>query len=395
MDLSTTRRLKRVVKLFCLGCILMAVVANAVLLLQTSASAVVADGADAVRPHLIPPSRSSSSSTSNNKPQLLSNMTLRDYLVHPDGIHLAFAPSFFGFYGYFGALAGIEDELFPDHHEDATWNGTTSSDQSTTTRGAAAAGSGRSPLLLQTIKSVAGASAGAMAAIVLAAGVSPRAAAEFCSTVKLGDFVDFPGILAAFRGDKFEYVMSDFLRRASPLQSLQLEHALVPVAVSGFDLQSMETKIMKRGSMARAARASACFPTLFQPVGWIDGESGDDYLFIDGGLGDQSGLAGLAVDGQDVELGKSKRVVNMVVGDFQWKRPLGPSAMPAGLDASSVLSISIQKLPPCGPLSMSNGPLAVIAARAAMRATLDLPLFLGKEEGHYELHIDASSFIPS
>ncbi len=44
---------------------------------------------------------------------------------------------------------------------------------------------------------------------------------------------------------------------------------------------------------------------------------------------------------------------------------------------------------------MSNGPRAVDAARAAMKATLDAPLFLGDEEGHYELHIDASSFITS
>jgi hypothetical protein len=43
---------------------------------------------------------------------------------------------------------------------------------------------------------------------------------------------------------------------------------------------------------------------------------------------------------------------------------------------------------------MKNGPKAVEAARRTMRASLDLPLHYGKEPGHYELHIDASSFVP-
>jgi len=42
---------------------------------------------------------------------------------------------------------------------------------------------------------------------------------------------------------------------------------------------------------------------------------------------------------------------------------------------------------------MSNGPRAVEAARRAMQASLDAPLYRGQEEGHYELHIDASHFI--
>ena len=84
----------------------------------------------------------------------------------------------------------------------------------------------------------------------------------------------------------------------------------------------------------------------------------------------------------------------MVVGDFWGFGPPGPSQMPEGVNATELLSISIQNLPPCGPWHMRNGPLAVEAARRAMRASLDFPLFLGKEDGHYELHIDASHFIP-
>jgi len=38
-------------------------------------------------------------------------ITLREYLTHPDGFHLAMAPAFFGFYAYFGALITLDEEV--------------------------------------------------------------------------------------------------------------------------------------------------------------------------------------------------------------------------------------------------------------------------------------------
>jgi hypothetical protein len=285
--------------------------------------------------------------------------------MDPAGIHLAMAPAFFGFYGYFGALAAWEEEL---------------SETNSTVE-----------VLKEQIHGVAGASAGAMAAILLAAGVAPRNAADFCTTITLGQFADFPGLLTVFRGNRFQDIMFDFLQRQRPHSSLQLQDADIPVAVSGFDLQTFQGKLLMRGSMARAARASACFPFLFQPVGWVD--NGDNYLFIDGGLTDTSGLMGLAAFKSSSN--QTKRVVNLVIGGFHLGQAPGPSSMPDGVDASEVLSISIQNLPNCGPLAMENGPRAVEGARRAMKESLDLPVYMGKEEGHYELHIDASSFVPS
>jgi len=46
--------------------------------------------------------------------------------------------------------------------------------------------------------------------------------------------------------------------------------------------------------------------------------------------------------------------------------------------------------PNCGPLKMENGPLAVEAARKAIEAVLDVPMYKGKDPGHYEVHIDTS-----
>ena len=68
--------------------------------------------------------------------------------------------------------------------------------------------------------------------------------------------------------------------------------------------------------------------------------------------------------------------------------------MPEGVEAREVVSISLRNLPQCGPWAMSTGPLAVDGARLAMKKALDLPMYLGSEVGHYELHIDTSSFVP-
>lgn len=291
------------------------------------------------------------------------DITLREFLLHQDGYYLGMAPSFFGFYGYFGALAAWEDEL-----SNSTFD-----------------------IFQDNINGVAGASAGAMAAILLAAGIPPRRAAEFCSTITLSDFADFPGLLTIFRGNKFEQIMHDFMRSELPNASLDLAEAVLPVAVSGFDIQSMTRQLLRRGSMARAARASACFPFLFQPVGWVDGP--DDFLFIDGGITDIHGMAGLAALHRSDDGGTRRRAINLLVGDFLNLNAPGPSQMPRGANVAELLSITIQNLPPCGPLHMANGPLAVQAAREAMRASLDVPLFLGKEDNHFELHIDASPFI--
>mmetsp|Transcript_13848 Transcript_13848/g.15602 ORF Transcript_13848/g.15602 Transcript_13848/m.15602 type:complete len:131 (-) Transcript_13848:656-1048(-) len=129
----------------------------------------------------------------------------------------------------------------------------------------------------------------------------------------------------------------------------------------------MTGKTLRNGCMAKAARASACFPVLFQPVSWSeDSDDGDrnndergflsslarsflpENLFIDGGILDPHGIVGLAA-----------------------------------------------LLPQCGPHKMENGPLAVQAAMNSIKAVLDVPLYHGKEKNHYILHVDAKAFIPS
>jgi predicted acylesterase/phospholipase RssA len=285
--------------------------------------------------------------------------TLRDFLTDSAGFHLAMAPSFFGFYGYFGALAAWEEGI----------------DASILSPG------------VGKIHSVAGASAGAMAAILIAAGIKPRRAADFVAGMTLDKFADYPAVGAFLRGNKFEQIMFDFMRSEQPNMSLLLQDSILPVAVTAFDLQTMQGQILSRGSMARAARASATFPVLFQPVAWKGNvTNGEDYILIDGGVTDWAGVDGLKVLFPD----QPKRVVNLVVGDFTGSDgPPGPSAVPG---STEVLSITMQNLPLCSPFHMTNGPITVDAAHRAMMATLDLPLYKGREANHFELHIDTDSF---
>jgi len=187
--------------------------------------------------------------------------------------------------------------------------------------------------------------------------------------------------------------------------------------VSAFDLRTLKGQILRTGCMAKAARASATFPFLFEPVSWRrdnttrdaiteDKITGSDssFLFIDGGITDFAGLNGLgpfleeevsaAAAAGNSSTGRKQRrhrVVNLSVGDFFGGAPPGPSSLPDGVPVE-VLSISIRNLPGCGPWAMSNGPRAVDAAHRAMLASLDVPLHKGEEEHHYELHIDTSSF---
>jgi hypothetical protein len=121
---------------------------------------------------------------------------------------------------------------------------------------------------------------------------------------------------------------------------------------------------------------------LFQPV--VHG----DEILIDGGIADMLGLNGLAAFSPNT----SKRIVNVAVGGFLTTPP-GPDSMPEGVKAKEMLSVSILNTPQCGPWAMSNGPRAIEAARRAMEASLDLKLYYGEQEGHYELHIDARSFV--
>jgi len=328
------------------------------------------------------------SQTSENTTKI----TLREYLLHPDGFHASFAPAFFGFYCYFGCLAGLEEE---------TGGLIVPAPLSTD-------GSVKDCRLI----SVAGASAGAMAAVMLAAGIQPRKAAEFSCRITWRTVADPPGIGGFVKGERFEEIMREFIlenaridinphdstNEVGGVNYIRLEESLIPVAVSGFDLFRMKGKLLTRGCMAKAARSSACFPSLFAPVPWredCDDSKGSsflpDSLLIDGGITDGLGLWGLSATPSTPD--KRKRVINFIVGDFGYKGASGIAEMPDGVNAESLVSIAVMNTPLCGPWAMENGPKAVDAARRAIIAALDTPMERGTCDNHYVLRVDASKYL--
>ena len=335
------------------------------------------------------------------------------------------------FFAYFGALTALEESnpgrivpTPPSSNDDTTKNGDTTT-EATSTCG---------------LMSAAGGSAGAMAAVMLSAGIHPRIAAEFAFSFTWGMVSDPPGLGGYVKGNNFEECMRTFIkkyakiRRDPPMTGstgnvrgdndddtppFRLEEALVPVAVSVFDLLRMSGVNLSRGCMARAARSSAGFPGLFQPVAWReeegDGDNDDDdanngkekrgrllpdSLLIDGGITDGLGLNGLAcaippctAADETKEDRKEKRVINMVVGDFGFKGPRGLKDIPPGVDATSLVSIAIVNTPLCGPWAMKNGPRAYESARRAMEDMLDVPMERGADDNHYVLRVDASRWL--
>ena len=298
-----------------------------------------------------------------------------------------FRPAFFGFFAYFGALAALEEGtgglIVPPIAEKRK-----DTDESTTIG----------------LRSVSGASAGAMAATLLACGIEPKVAADFTSKFTWSMVSDPLGFGGYVRGNRFEEAMVNFLlaeaSKANRVETssddpIQFDEALIPCAVTGFDLFSMKGKILSSGSMAKAARASAGFPGLFQPVAWREsGGNNDkkwlpDSLLIDGGIKDGLGLVGLSAF-PGVE---KKRVVNVVVGDFGYSGPTGIDSLPEGINASSLVSIAIVGTPMCGPWAMENGKRAVESARKAMLMALDAPMEKGDGDNHYVLRVDASKFL--
>lgn len=284
-----------------------------------------------------------------------STLTLRQVLEEEH--HMAWAPSFFGFYSYFGVLSALPSN-----------NNTVS---------------------------VSGASAGAMLALWQSTGAPADRAADFCTNkITLSKFADFPGLLAWFRGNLFEKTMDEFLATATDRPRM-METTPIRVAVTGFDLERFKTIVMTKGPMARAARASATFPTLFQPVGWSQDQQ--RYTLVDGGIEDPHGWVGTThmLDSSS----DRETIVTFRNGGISAPGPQGfvktfRSFFPRrDIPKVRVISVIVQNLPMVSPLALEKGPIAVNAARQAITNALDVPLQRNlRDQDHYVLFADTKPY---
>lgn len=128
---------------------------------------------------------------------------------------------------------------------------------------------------------VSGASAGALAGGLWAAGMAPREFRDQLLTLSKRDFWDpWPG-LGLLRGKKFAALLRHWLP-AEDFASCR-----VPLAVSAFDVVGRRTRVFADGDLAQAIHASCAVPLMFQPV-WLQGRP-----YLDGGARDWAGIDGM------------------------------------------------------------------------------------------------------
>lgn len=198
-----------------------------------------------------------------------------------------------------------------------------------------------------------GSSAGALVAAAWASGVSSHALADELRALRREHFWDPAPGAGLLRGRLFE----DRLRA---LLSPRFEACRTPVAVSVHDVIARKTRVIDSGDLPRAVRASCAVPAMFHPV-WHEGR-----LFVDGGVSDRPGLAGM----------RAERVLfHHLSSRSPWRRRASPAlSVPR---KPGLCTLVIDDLPRVGPYRLAAGMRAFERARAATARALDAPVVEG------------------
>jgi NTE family protein len=128
---------------------------------------------------------------------------------------------------------------------------------------------------------VTGSSAGALVGGLWAAGLDPAQARAALEGLTRGAFWDPAPGLGLLRGQKFRALLESLLPAPAFRQTR------VPFAASVYDPLARRTVVLEEGNLAPAIHASCAVPFMFHPVR-IGGR-----LFVDGGVADRPGLAGM------------------------------------------------------------------------------------------------------
>jgi NTE family protein len=192
---------------------------------------------------------------------------------------------------------------------------------------------------------VAGSSAGGLVAGAWAAGLEPDALGGTLAELRRAQFWDpapGAGILA---GRLFDAMLRELL----PVTAI--EHCRVPVRISVFDIASRRTKVVDRGDLATAIRASCAVPIMFHPV-WIDRRP-----CWDGGILDRPGIAGVPAG--------ERLLFHHISSRSPWRTSL-PIPRRDGM-----VTLVIDDLPRSGPFRLDAGREALARARRATERALD------------------------
>lgn len=240
--------------------------------------------------------------------------TLRDWLREAP-FALTMSSGFFGFFAHTGVLTVLEEEgLLPSR--------------------------------------VSGSSAGALVGGGWASGVSAAKLADTVLGLRRQSFWDpriGPGLL---HGQLFRAMLDGLL----PVKTF--EDCRVPLAVSVYDVLSRRVTVLTGGELAPALQASCSVPFMFHPV-WIDRRP-----YVDGGVGDRPGLAGMPA---------AERVLfHHLASRSPWRRRGSPSMeIPA---RPNMKTLVLDALPRVGPFRLPEGERAFEAARRRTRNVLSQPM---------------------
>ncbi len=237
--------------------------------------------------------------------------TLRDWLAEAP-FTLGLSSGFFGFFAHAGAVSVLEEEgLLPAR--------------------------------------ILGSSAGALVGALWGSGVPTARIREELLALRREDFWDpWPG-LGLLRGALFRARLEALL----PVRTF--EECPRPLAVSAFDVLARRTGVLREGPLARALHASCAVPFLFHPV-WIGARA-----YLDGGVLDRHGLAGLEEDGQRV-------LHHHLTSRSPWRRRGSPALRVP--DLPFLRAVAIDGLPRLGPFRLERAREAIERAALGMREAL-------------------------
>jgi NTE family protein len=135
------------------------------------------------------------------------------------------------------------------------------------------------------------------------------------------------------------------------------EGCRIPFAASVFDVVTRTTRILDRGALAPAIRASCTLPFLFQPT-WHEGRA-----LLDGGILDRPGLLAVA-EGERV-------LYHHLASRSPWRRRGSPALQVP--EREGMTSLVLADLPRVGPFRLEEGARALEAAYARARSALARP----------------------
>jgi NTE family protein len=200
---------------------------------------------------------------------------------------------------------------------------------------------------------VTGSSAGALVGGMWAAGLEPAEARAALEGLTRESFWDpFPG-LGILRGKKFRALIESLLPEAS------FQRTRVPFAASVYDPLARRTVVLTEGRLAPAIQASCAVPFMFHPVR-IDGR-----LYVDGGVSDRPGLAGMPAGGR------------VLYHHLATRSPWRTAASMGIPRRPNLVTLAIQALPRPHPFDLRIGRSAIDVSYARTREALTRPVVDG------------------